>query len=245
VNSNFTSEIKQSLEDKFGDYFNLDKSSQIKESLKEDRTIVTEVDLFVSDLVKDIKSKYGYGDYTFFSEEDQTDLKYPAIILDPIDGTKELVKRIPECAVSLGVFKSPDFKNEGWIYNPFTKEEFISGELPKQEVQSRKLKGYVSCSEWKAGLFEGYDQGKIELKPVGSIAYKLALLARGDIDFVISLKPKSLWDIAAGTALCEEQGFSFYHQDELRTSFDKVLYKNPLCWCRNQSDYEMILSALK
>ena len=44
------------------------------------------------------------------------------------------------------------------------------------------------------------------LKQVDAIAYKLALVATGELDAVIALRPKSDWDIAAGDLLVREAG---------------------------------------
>ena len=41
---------------------------------------------------------------------------------------------------------------------------------------------------------------------MGSIAYKLALVATGKADATFSLEPKNEWDIAAGVLLVEESG---------------------------------------
>ena len=41
---------------------------------------------------------------------------------------------------------------------------------------------------------------------MGSIAYKLALVASGEADATISLAPKHGWDICAGVLLVEEAG---------------------------------------
>ena len=42
--------------------------------------------------------------------------------------------------------------------------------------------------------------------PTGSVAYKLALVAAGQADAIISLAPKNEWDIAAGVLLVETAG---------------------------------------
>lgn len=191
---------------------------------------VTVIDLAISNSVKEISHRENLH---FYSEEEPRDWKLPLIIIDPIDGTRELIERRPECAVSIALIKEWDFtspKNEGWIFNPFTEETF-SDETLSQRTSGKKLLGYVSRSEWKAGLFDSLNDSSIELKAVGSIAYKLALLSAGKIDFVVSLKPKNIWDIAAGTVLCEKLGFEFYSEGKRVTHITKELYRPPLLWC--------------
>ena len=45
-----------------------------------------------------------------------------------------------------------------------------------------------------------------ELLPIGSIAYKLAMVSANQADLVASLKPKNEWDICAGHCLINESG---------------------------------------
>ena len=44
------------------------------------------------------------------------------------------------------------------------------------------------------------------MKPVGSVAYKLALTSAGKADVFISLRPKNEWDICAGNCIVNEAG---------------------------------------
>ena len=44
------------------------------------------------------------------------------------------------------------------------------------------------------------------IRPMGSVAYKLALLAAGRVDATWTLTPKNEWDVAAGVALIESAG---------------------------------------
>ena len=45
-----------------------------------------------------------------------------------------------------------------------------------------------------------------ELKPVGSVAYKLGLTAAGKGDVFATLRPKNEWDICAGACIVNESG---------------------------------------
>ncbi len=195
---------------------------------------VTIIDLAISNDVRELAAQ---EKIYFYSEEEARDWKLPLIIIDPIDGTRELIERRPECAVSVALIKNWDFtsdENEGWIFNPFTEETFSDESLNFKKLSSKQL-GYVSRSEWKAGLFDNINEPNLELKAVGSIAYKLALLSAGKIDFVVSLKPKNIWDIAAGTVLCEKLGLEFYSEGKRITQITKELYRPPLIWCRPTS----------
>jgi len=104
------------------------------------------------------------------------------------------------------VFNTTHFEGEGWIYNPLKNECFTeAGPIPFAPKEA--YRGEVSRSEWKKGLFTNRSTSKFALSPVGSIAYKLARLSNAQSDFVVSLRPKNIWDIAAGTVLCQQAGF--------------------------------------
>jgi myo-inositol-1(or 4)-monophosphatase len=46
----------------------------------------------------------------------------------------------------------------------------------------------------------------MELRPIGSVAYKLGLTAAGKADIFASLRPKNEWDICAGNCIINEAG---------------------------------------
>lgn len=213
----------------------------LKSSLKEDNSIVTEVDLFVSKLMKE---HFKMSNLNFFSEEDFEHLTFPSVILDPIDGTKELNSGIGECAVSLALMNSKelaDEKNQAWIFNPFTGFSLstLNSFLPARNFYNDRLQTLVSRTEWAKGKFTQSEKDKFHVAPRGSVAFKLALLAGGACDFLISKEPKNVWDIAAGGVLCHQRGFNFYEQGVLVTKLDKMRYQPPLIWCREQ-DFEVI-----
>lgn len=216
----------------------------LKSSLKEDETLVTELDLFVSKLIKD---HYQNRDYNFYSEEDFGELKFPSIILDPIDGTKELNSGIGECAVSLAIMNSnliSDSMNNAWIYNPFTGFSIstLNFFTRAMSTYSGKLQTLVSRSEWKKGNYLKSNFDKFHIAPRGSVAFKLGLLSAGACDFIISKEEKKIWDIAAGCILSNRRGYNFYEDGTLVTKLDKELYCPPLVWCR-EVDFVSIHSS--
>lgn len=221
-------EIRQKFDLVFRDLSNLDIST------KKDNTIVTSMDLFVSDLIKEkVQGKYSF--LNFYSEEDPESFNYPMIILDPIDGTRELAQGVDECVVSFGVYFSEglsDDRNFSWLFNPFNGFEIFSEQIiPKHnKLINEKLISYVSRSEFNEDLHHSTD--RITFLPKGSIAYKLGLLAGGAGDFVISKKPKNIWDIMAGTHICFDRGIYLYHNGKKITELESAKIENDLVWAR-------------
>ena len=64
----------------------------------------------------------------------------------------------------------------------------------------------ASRSEMKRGEWEQFQGGDYRIQAMGSVAYKLALVAAGRADITFTLTPKNEWDVAAGVALVESAG---------------------------------------
>jgi len=229
--------LKKKIIPIFKDNFtNLDKFEK-NIVLKEDRSLVTAIDLQISEIIKEFTATERLkNNISFFCEEDHGELIFPAFILDPIDGTNELIKRIGECAISLAYMHSKnldDTRSWAWIYNPFTGfelmtgQDFYSGTIAYRE----HLTGLVSRSEYRDGLFDNFACDNLSIHPRGSIAFKLGLLASGACDFVISRRPKNIWDIAAGTLLCRERGIHLYSDGVEINLLSEVRMNAPLLWC--------------
>lgn len=249
---NAQSEVIIELTQKMSQTFGPHAKHELSVSLKDDKSLVTEIDLFVSTLIKEkLKTHSIYNSYSFFSEEEYDQLVFPSAILDPIDGTRELVKGRPECAVSLGLMKSPDIadpENYGWIYNPFSGFSLDSSVpvVQSHNKSTQKYLGMVSRSEFEKGYFNQLldIDPKIEITPRGSIAFKLGLLASGACDFVLSLSPKNIWDIAAGTILCSKRGIKLYQNGVEIKRLDQVVMKGILLWA-NEEIAEMLWTKFK
>lgn len=205
---------------------------------KQDGSPVTELDLYLSSHVELLMERH-FGGITFYSEEKYSDWKFPLLALDPLDGTQEYIEGRDEWAISIGIFENETFRGEGWVYNPRTQECFAEVEK-RSFVEKDSYCGEVSRSEWKKGLYTGKDSQEFKLAPVGSIAYKLGRLAAGKCDFVVSLRPKNIWDVAGGSLLCKKAGLKFYSQGKEVTDVSK-LYQPPLIWCHE----ELFLSLSK
>lgn len=64
----------------------------------------------------------------------------------------------------------------------------------------------VSSTEYKQGVVNCLKEHGLQLQPESSVARKMAYIASGRDDLLVSLKPKSEWDICAGVALIEQAG---------------------------------------
>jgi myo-inositol-1(or 4)-monophosphatase len=211
--------------------------SDPKVLLKSDSSPVTQLDLELSQFLEEIQKNY-FPKSSFYSEEKYQELLFPGLIVDPLDGTREFIQGSDEWSISVALIENDDFKGQGWIGNLARKECFSSP--PDFQFKNKpSFIGEVSRWEYESGLYSHIKFNRFLLQPKGSIAYKLARLAYGEIDFVVSLKPKNIWDIAAGVVLCKERGISFFSEGK---EIKKVLpyYKPPLIWCPSELASELL-----
>ena len=206
-------------------------------SIKSDTSPLTQLDLAINDFLEE--SLPNYSDASFYTEEKSRNWKFPLFAIDPVDGTKEFIKQRPEWAVSVAYLENECWQGEGWIFNPMTTEIYSSSQKRIRD-NFNILEGEVSHTEWDANLYNSYHHSRVSLKPMGSIAYKLGRLSHGQSDFVVSLKPKNIWDIAAGTLLCKTQGFKFYSEG-LEVKDVRQSYNPPLIWCL-EKDSSLLLN---
>jgi myo-inositol-1(or 4)-monophosphatase len=64
----------------------------------------------------------------------------------------------------------------------------------------------ASRSEVKRGEWKAFENAGVTIRPMGSVAYKLALVAAGLADITFTLTPKNEWDVVAGAALVLSAG---------------------------------------
>ncbi len=230
--------------------FSKNNERQLVADLKEDNSIVTEIDYLVSNFLKENLSKHAiYQRYTFYSEEDFKSLNFPSAIIDPIDGTRELAKGRAECAVSIALMHSDDLNdplNYAWIYNPFTGFSLDTDArwVISHNYSTQKLSGMVSRSEFHKGYYSNIKNEYLQIIPRGSIAFKLGLLASGACDFVVSVHPKNIWDIAAGTILAHQRGFNFFVDGKPIENLKNIRYQGSLVWCKPEH-IDLIMSEFQ
>jgi myo-inositol-1(or 4)-monophosphatase len=178
---------------------------------------VTEADRAVNRVLHDALRGRGEGWLSEESVDDFERLKRSRVwIVDPLDGTLEFIAGIPEWCVSVGWVEN-GHPVAGGIYNPMTRELFL-GSLETGVTYNGKpvtasgkigLSGAMvlaSRSEVQRGEWDDFKGEGFHIRPVGSVTYKLALVAAGLADATWTLSPKNEWDIAAGVALVISAG---------------------------------------
>ncbi len=178
---------------------------------------VTEADRTANRILREALIRDGEGWLSEESVDDSARLEKERVwVVDPLDGTREFVTGIPEWCISVG-FVENGKAVAGGICNPSTQQLFL-GAVGQGITLNGKSVGASNCrrlseavvlasrSEVKRGEWDCFRQASFVTRPMGSVAYKLALVAAGLADATWTLAPKNEWDIAAGVALVESAG---------------------------------------
>jgi myo-inositol-1(or 4)-monophosphatase len=191
---------------------------KLKVQYKEDWDPVTEADREVNVALREFLLRDEEGWLSEETTDDRTRLERQAVwIVDPIDGTREFIQGIPEWAISVA-YVVDGRPVAGGICNPAS-DEFIIGSIntgvtyngsPANKMSDRqRLEGALilgSRSEAKRGEWDRFNTAVFQVRHVGSVAYKLGLVAAGIGDATWTLVPKHEWDVAAGVALVHAAG---------------------------------------
>jgi myo-inositol-1(or 4)-monophosphatase len=190
---------------------------EIEHRNKEGGDPVTEADTAVNE---ELLRLLPTGDDGWLSEEtaddsDRLDRKRVWVV-DPVDGTKEFIQGIPEWSVSIGLVEYGR-PVAGGITIPSRKLTVIgaldsgvfANDKPCATRRLDTLDGIevlASRSEVGRGEWGRFAEAPFSVRPMGSVASKMALVAAGLADATWTLVPKHEWDVAAGTALVTAAG---------------------------------------
>ena len=215
--------------------------------IKEDDSPLTVADQNANKVIVDQLNKTGIpvlseeGKAIPYSERKNWDKLW---IVDPLDGTKEFIKRNGEFTVNIALIEngSPIM---GVIYVPVKKTLYYASEagafkkdednIEKLPINQKKEK-YVAVGsrshmsdETKAFFNQLKDtHGEIDVVSMGS-SLKICLVAEGIADVYPRFAPTMEWDTAAGQAIAKYAGKSLidydtkkemlYNRDELRNNW--------------------------
>jgi myo-inositol-1(or 4)-monophosphatase len=180
--------------------------------------VVTEADLAVDDLLHD-RLRSACPDYGWLSEErpdDGSRLRCARVwVVDPSDGTRAFADGIPQFAVSVALVEQ-GMPLLGVVLNPATDERFEAQSGGGAWLNGQQV-AVSACADLDAAqLLASRTEMKrrhwptmvpeAEFTTIGSLAYKLALIAGGRYDGLLSLRSSHDWDIAAAQLLVAEAG---------------------------------------
>ena len=209
----------------------LNLQKKVKVKYKSENQPVTNADIeinnFLLNFLKQKTPNFGWLSEESIDDKSRFDSDF-FWCLDPIDGTRSYILGKPEYTISLALIKNfkPIF---GIVYNPNTKEYFHAEEnkgafCNKTKIKVNSKRKFEFCSlavsNSEINILKSYNFfNSNNVKRIGSIAYKIALVAKGKIDIAISLTKKNDWDLAAADLIIREA-----HGTILDTNGKKIIY---------------------
>ncbi len=193
---------------------------------------VTAADLVINEALRTTLPWPGEGWLSEETADDPARLGCGRVwVVDPLDGTREFVAGIPEWSVSVALVidRRPV---AGGIHNPATGQRIVGSVddgvtlngAPAAASPRAALEGALvlaSRSEVKRGEWNPFFATPVSVRNVGSVAYKMALVAGGLADATWTLVPKHEWDVAAGTALVLSAGGAVFGPDGEDVTFNR------------------------
>ncbi len=180
---------------------------------------VTEADLAVNAMLeRDLPSaRPGYGWLSEETEDTPDRLSRDRVfIIDPIDGTRSFAEGSRTWAHSIAVAEKGEVtaaviylpmrdliyaaaKGEGATLNGTRIQASDPSDLNAAEILAAKPN--LDPHHWRAGNVPAFQR---VYRP--SLAYRMALVAQGRFDGMLTLRPSWEWDIAAGDLILREAG---------------------------------------
>ena len=190
----------------------------VKPRYKGPGQIVTEADLAIDQQLHDCLIG-GRPEDGWLSEERNDDgsrhQRRYVWVVDPIDGTRSFAEGVGEFTISAALLFDgrPVLAS---VLNPLTSECFeaaagcgatLNGNalIPSEQTAIAGASILASSGEMKKRRWPDMFP-EASFTTIGSLAYKLALVAAGRFDGLVSLRSCSDWDIAAAVLLLEEAG---------------------------------------
>jgi myo-inositol-1(or 4)-monophosphatase len=242
-----------------------DEAKRHSAVVKGDRDFVTQVDLAVQEYLWSELGRQFPG-VQFLSEEKdnrESDFSRPYWILDPVDGTTNLIYDFRFSAVSLALCAGGDALAAGVIYQPDSGELYsaVKGRGARRNDrplhvgtagtmnESLVIVGTNPYERSRAkqdfAVFEKIFEDAREIRILGSAALDLAYVACGRADAFVerNLKP---YDFAAGLLLIREAGgkVTDFHGAEVSLAHSgDILAANEAIWQKLFTGYAPLLRA--
>lgn len=247
-------EIVRSAEDIFEDR---DDSQKIHTKGRAD--YVTDVDLHVQQYLSKKLAESFPGVQFMGEEKDNSEINFQKSvwILDPVDGTTNLIHDMRASAISLGYAEEGKIK-AGVIFCPFSKElymaergkgAFLNGRpihvsraesLGESLISIGTAPYYHEYADWTFRVSKEIFLQCQDIRRSGSAAIELAYIAAGRLDgnFERILQP---WDFSAGICIVEEAGGIVTDLEGRLVDFSK---KSGIC-ASNGRIHDSLLSCLQ
>ncbi len=202
----------------------IDREHSLKITEKGFANYVTEVDVKVQKFIEE-KLKERYPSIQFMGEEknnDDIDFTKPVWILDPVDGTSNLIHDLQNSVISLALYSGQELtmgvvchlfadevyyaqKGQGAYLNGRPIHVSSTDEFSKSLISIGTSPYFKELADDNFDAFKKIFQNCEDIRRIGSAALDLAYVAAGRLEAYLE-KRLNPWDYAAGVLLVTEAG---------------------------------------
>jgi len=213
--------------------------------IKDDNSPLTEADKRSNNYIVEELNKNFPGIPILSEEGETTDYKKRKdwdefFLVDPLDGTKEFIKRNGEFTVNIALIKN-NLPATGVIFVPVTGETYfgskekgsykqVNGASEKITVSKKKEIDQLTVIQSRSHSGEEenqfYGNYKIKEKISKGSSLKICLVAEGKAELYFRSGPTWEWDTAAGHAILLGAGGYFINKDKSPLIYNKEIPKN-------------------
>lgn len=199
---------------------------------------VSEADIAVNDLLHKrlAAARPGYGWLSEETEDDAARLDKDLVwVVDPIDGTRAFLKGRPHFTVCAALVHKGRPVCAA-VFNPATDEFFeasldggayLNGETitpsKRADIEGCRMAAFAPMFKHPAWPAPWPD---MEIVDRNSVAYRIVLVASGEVDACLALNRKNDWDLAAADLILREAGGKFTTHDGRALVYNKSFTKH-------------------
>jgi myo-inositol-1(or 4)-monophosphatase len=201
-----------------------DQLGSLTVTTKSKNDYVSEVDQRAEQAIIETLAK-AYPDHSILAEESgQHSGNEFEWIIDPLDGTTNFLRGIPQYAVSIGLRHKGKFQ-QAVVYDPIKQELFTASRGEGAQLNNKRIRvsqckgidgalfgtgipfreGHLDILDDYLGMMQAMIPGSAGIRRAGSAALDLAYVAAGRFDGFWEYDLNQ-WDMAAGVLLVEEAG---------------------------------------
>ncbi len=195
-------------------------------------------------------------DYGWLSEETEDNVERlkcdRVVIADPIDGTRGFIDGRDEWCISIAIVEN-NKPIEAILHCPALERTFLASKGQGLELigtpfekKHRTVKPLVTGSKKLIETMKDLPDAPFAVMDfIPSLAYRLALVAIGELDGAFARAGASEWDIAAADLILEEAGCRLTNDKQAMLSYNQEKVHAPALIATHNNRYEEIFALAK
>ncbi|NVK34441.1 MAG: 3'(2'),5'-bisphosphate nucleotidase CysQ [Rhodobacteraceae bacterium] len=215
-------------------YFRQDPDTWYKDNNSPVSVADMEVDGYLSKTLHAERPQYGWLSEETMDDHNRLE-RQRCFIVDPIDGTRVFLAGGEDWTVALAVVEAGR-PTVGVVYNPVRDQLYSAIAGRGAKVNGTPLTVSLTKSVSGASIVAPHRiakqrelaaHGLVPAPYIGSLAYRIARVADGNLDVMCATKSPSDWDLAAADLLLEEAGGKLTDLSGQTLRYNKLQTRHP------------------